>query len=160
MRSTGLETWRSDLLRYDRYSRSFSQVQLAEHLGFSPETIRKWETGRAAPGPASYLKICKFFGRDRWHYSPLEEDLRTLHSYRVRNGLRIKDLSAELKLSSEVVKAVEAAKRNVGERVVRQWSSLISVTPELWHSLQSRGCSQRVLAPIPSSDIISIWQLE
>lgn len=158
MRRTGIETWRADLLRYDRYSRSFSQVQLGAQLGFSAETVRKWESGRATPGPAAYLNLCKFFGRDRWYYSPLEEERRTLHSYRVRNGLRVKDLSLELNVSSELVKDVEAAKRTPGQTIVRKWSSLISVTPELWHSLQARGGWRRSCSPVPSSDTILIWQ--
>jgi len=60
-----------NLLRLERLRCHLSQEALAEALGVSPRSIRRWEQDGAIPQASVRLKICRFFGLS---YEELFED--------------------------------------------------------------------------------------
>jgi transcriptional regulator with XRE-family HTH domain len=52
-----------DLLRAERRRRGWSQAKLAEILGISTKTVRRWELGRAIPYPYYRKRLSALFGK-------------------------------------------------------------------------------------------------
>ena len=52
-----------DLLRAERRLRGWSQAKLAEVLGISTRTVRRWERGRAIPYPYHQQQLSALFGK-------------------------------------------------------------------------------------------------
>lgn len=50
------------LLMQARLSRGWTQQQLADLIGTTPQTVSRWERGVAVPGPYHWGKLCALFG--------------------------------------------------------------------------------------------------
>lgn len=46
----------------ERVLKRLSQVELAEKLGVSPSSIKKWETGKTRPNSEMVKRMALFFG--------------------------------------------------------------------------------------------------
>jgi len=51
------------LLRQERIARNWHQSDLAEHLGTTAVTVRRWERGNQQPSPYFRVKLCALFGK-------------------------------------------------------------------------------------------------
>ena len=49
-------------LRQARLQRGWSQLQLADQLGTTIVTVKRWERGSQSPSPYFRLKLCALFG--------------------------------------------------------------------------------------------------
>jgi tetratricopeptide (TPR) repeat protein/transcriptional regulator with XRE-family HTH domain len=65
---------RNQHLRRERLLRNWRQHDLAEQLGTTPETIKRWESGRQRPSPYFRVKLCTLFGKSAQELGLLEGD--------------------------------------------------------------------------------------
>jgi len=54
---------RNNLLRLARIERNWHQHELAEQLGTTTVTVKRWERGYQQPGPYFLVKLCTLFGK-------------------------------------------------------------------------------------------------
>src|SRR5579863_5734560 len=50
-------------LREERLSRQWSQQEIADHIGATPNTVSRWELGITSPSPYFRTKLCQLFGK-------------------------------------------------------------------------------------------------
>lgn len=50
-------------LRDERLSRGWSQQEVADRMGTTPNTVSRWELGTTTPHPHSRAKLCELFGK-------------------------------------------------------------------------------------------------
>ena len=60
---TSNNTQRNDLLRQARIERDWRQRDLAEQLGTTVVTVKRWERGYQQPSPYFRVKLCSLFGK-------------------------------------------------------------------------------------------------
>ncbi|HEU5373950.1 MAG TPA: tetratricopeptide repeat protein [Ktedonobacteraceae bacterium] len=60
---TSKDTQMNDLLRQARIERNWRQHELAEQLGTTTVTVKRWERGYQQPGPYFRVKLCTLFGK-------------------------------------------------------------------------------------------------
>jgi tetratricopeptide (TPR) repeat protein/transcriptional regulator with XRE-family HTH domain len=56
-------THSTSVLRLERIRRNWRQQDLAEHLGTTIATVKRWEQGSQLPGPYFRVKLCDLFGK-------------------------------------------------------------------------------------------------
>ncbi|HET8840852.1 MAG TPA: helix-turn-helix transcriptional regulator, partial [Ktedonobacteraceae bacterium] len=57
------DTQRNHRLRLARTERNWRQHELAEHLGTTTVTVKRWERGSQQPSPYFRVKLCTLFGK-------------------------------------------------------------------------------------------------
>src|SRR5581483_7673126 len=60
---TSKDTQRNDLLRQARIGRDWRQRDLAEQLGTTVVTVKRWERGYQQPSTYFRVKLCELFGQ-------------------------------------------------------------------------------------------------
>src|SRR2546423_2094581 len=61
--NTSSGTHATSRLRQERIARNWRQMDLAEHLGTTVGTIKRWERGSQQPGPYFRVKLCALFDK-------------------------------------------------------------------------------------------------
>src|SRR5581483_11082700 len=67
-------TFRNDRLRQARIGRNWRQHDLAEELGTTVVTVKRWERGYQQPSPYFRVKLCALFGTSAEQLGLVEED--------------------------------------------------------------------------------------
>src|SRR5438105_3759864 len=51
-------------LRYERERRAWSQLEVADRVGTTPDNVGRWERGVTSPGPHFRQKLCEVFEKN------------------------------------------------------------------------------------------------
>jgi len=116
----------SDTLRQLRREKGMTQVELADLLGVSRESVKAWETDRRVPGPARVRDLASALGvSTAVLVAPkarlLPADLRE------KQGLSVSDLARLLQVDEALILAAEDGETLPDE--VNEWSSALHVFP-------------------------------
>jgi transcriptional regulator with XRE-family HTH domain len=66
-------SYRNNRLRQERHRLNWRQLDLAEQLGTTVVTVKRWERGTQQPGAYFRMKLCSLFGKSAEELGLLDE---------------------------------------------------------------------------------------
>ena len=114
-----------DHLRKKRMDRGLRQVDLANRLRVTEETVTNWELGRSKPATHLMARVIKFLGYDP---EPVAEQNASLGgallAYRRRHGLTQTQLAKRLRVDEDTVRYWERGQHTPQQHLLARFKRL------------------------------------
>ncbi|MBD8057071.1 helix-turn-helix transcriptional regulator [Rhodococcus ruber] len=131
-----------------RHERGLSRSDLGRLAGVSYNTIRGWETGRAAPSPAALEQVAQVLQVDASELVAVRSDARTLAFCRTQKGLAQEDVARELGMSKSTYSRLERGERPMTNAEAQKLAAVLGIDEEqvksLWLHAHRRPAGPRL----------------
>jgi len=134
--SSGIPSFRADLLRTKREARGWSCEQLAVVAGITPGTARTAESGTVRPSPRVVKALAAALDTTVDELAPLEGPV-SLRELRARRGVTQRTVAAEVGVSTGMVSKVENGKHDVKQP--ERWAAAYGVSRDQWTQAWEAG---------------------
>ena len=131
-----------------RQERGMSRSDLGRIADVPYNTLRRWETGNAAPAPDSLNRVADVLGVGLSELSAIPAAARTLATARNSKGLTQVDVAVALGMSKSTYSRLERGEREATKTDVQRLSAVLGETEatirDLWMRAKRRpGSAQR-----------------
>lgn len=133
-------------LRALRTDRGLSVRDLADLIGCSVGSVRKWEAGQTAPDPRRARQLADAVDVPVRHLTELAETEIGLAELRALNGLTARDLSDRTGIDTATISYIETGHRQPNEAQAQVIATVLNIPieqiTELWHQTRARRLNE------------------